>query len=293
VDPFTKFVEAGPVEDLRAATITAWFHSQVVCRYGVPRWVRCDRGTEFRGDFEAYCCTSGIIVRRTSADNPRANGQVERYNLMLRQGLRRMVVGVPGAEWWHVLPDVLRALRVLPHSVTGLSPFALVFKQHPRWHDRLELTVAEPVMREPTAEEEEALFAAQSTFWDVVRGLVTERLQANDLKMIRAYRRNKLVADRDPRVIFKPGDRVLLRRRQPGKMKTRAEGPWTFLRYKNTAGWVAIVEGLHGRKLEVSATNLIPLKGRQHLPTLDPALVWDDPPAEERYGAKRKRTAPP
>lgn len=84
VDPFTKFVEAGAVPNLRAGTITAWFHDQVVCRYGVPRWVRCDRGTEFRGDFEAYCCTSGISIRRTSADNPRANGQVERYNLMLR-----------------------------------------------------------------------------------------------------------------------------------------------------------------------------------------------------------------
>lgn len=62
----------------------------------------------------------------------------------------------------------------------------------------------------------------------MVKALVVERLQANDLKMIQAYRRNKAVADRDPRVIFKPGDRVMLRRRQPGKMKTRAEGPYTF-----------------------------------------------------------------
>jgi hypothetical protein len=44
-------------------------------------------------------------------------------------------------------------------------------------------------------------------------------------------------------------------------MKTRAEGPFTFLRYKSTAGWVAVVEGLGGRLLEVSAANLIPLKG--------------------------------
>lgn len=76
--------------------------------------------------------------------------------------MRRMVLAVPGAEWWQVLPDVLRALRILPNTVTGLSPFALVFKQHPRWHDRLELTVAEPVTREPTEQEEEALFSAQS-----------------------------------------------------------------------------------------------------------------------------------
>jgi hypothetical protein len=98
-----------------------------------------------------------------------------------------MCTQIPGAEWYNVLPDVLKALRTLPHSVTGVSPFALVFKQHPRWQDRLELAVAEPVAREATPEEEEALFMAQSKFWDEVRGEVADRLQKNDLKMIRAY----------------------------------------------------------------------------------------------------------
>ncbi len=45
-------------------------------------------------------------------------------------------------------------------------------------------------------------------------------------------------------------------------MNTRAEGPYTFLQYKNTAGWVAIVESPLGRRLEVSASNLLQLKGR-------------------------------
>ncbi len=44
-------------------------------------------------------------------------------------------------------------------------------------------------------------------------------------------------------------------------MKSRAEGPYTFLKYKSTAGWVALVEGIGRRTLEVSAANLIPLKG--------------------------------
>ncbi len=74
VDPFSKFVEAAPVDDLKAATVAEWFHSSIVCRYGVPRWIRCDKGNEFRGDFAAYCATSNIIIRRTSTNNPRANG---------------------------------------------------------------------------------------------------------------------------------------------------------------------------------------------------------------------------
>ena len=74
------------------------------------------------------------------------------------------------------MPDVLRALRMLPASVTGRSPFALVFKQHPRWQDRLELSIAEPVEREATPEEVEALFAAQSKFWDQARSEVINLL---------------------------------------------------------------------------------------------------------------------
>jgi hypothetical protein len=133
IDPFTKFVEAGALDNLRATTVTEWFHETIVCRYGVPKWVRCDKGNEFRGDFAAYTTSSSIIIRRTSTNNPRANGQVERYNLMVRQGMRRLCSAIPGAEWYHVLPDVLRALRMLPGAVTGRSPFQLVFKQHPRW----------------------------------------------------------------------------------------------------------------------------------------------------------------
>ena len=74
VDPFTKWVEAGPITNLRAATIVEWFHSSIVCRFGAPAWVRVDRGTEFQGAFIEYCADSGIWIKRISSHNPRANG---------------------------------------------------------------------------------------------------------------------------------------------------------------------------------------------------------------------------
>lgn len=104
------------------------------------------------------------------------------------------------------------------------------------------------------------------------------RLQKKDLQMVREYQKRNRLATHDPRVIFRTGDRVLLRRRQPGKMKSRAEGPFTFVKYKTTAGWVAVVEGVGKRTLEVSAANLIPLKGMQQLPHISADIVWQDPP---------------
>lgn len=37
----------------------------------------------------------------------------------------------PGGEWWEFVPEVARALRMLPVNASGLSPYLLVFKHKP------------------------------------------------------------------------------------------------------------------------------------------------------------------
>jgi hypothetical protein len=74
VDPFTKWVEAGPVPHLNSHETATWFHREIVCRYGLPAAVRTDRGTEYQGEFEDYLHTYGIKHRLIATMNPRANG---------------------------------------------------------------------------------------------------------------------------------------------------------------------------------------------------------------------------
>ena len=57
---FSKWVEAAPLPDCRSATISHWFRSKIVCHYGAPAMVCCDRGTEFRGAFARYLARMGI-----------------------------------------------------------------------------------------------------------------------------------------------------------------------------------------------------------------------------------------
>jgi hypothetical protein len=90
--------------------------------------------------------------------------------------MRRLTDWVPGAEWNHVLQDVLWGLRALPHRVTGVSPFLLLFKQHPRCQDKLELSFSEPSSEWATAEEEDTLFRMQIEFWLELKHVITERL---------------------------------------------------------------------------------------------------------------------
>ena len=57
---FFEWVEAAPLPDHHSATIAHWFHSEIVCRYGAPAMVHCDRGTEFRGAIARYLAPMGI-----------------------------------------------------------------------------------------------------------------------------------------------------------------------------------------------------------------------------------------
>ena len=74
IDCFTKWVEVGILPTLDSHATAAWFHSTIVCRYGVPGIVRSDHGREYMGEFDAYMMRLGISHRIIATRNPRANG---------------------------------------------------------------------------------------------------------------------------------------------------------------------------------------------------------------------------
>ena len=131
VDVFTKWVEAHPLSNKHSITVTRWFHREVVCRYGLPFMVRTDNGREFAGEFSKYLGRKGIRRSLTFPYHPRANGMVERYNGVIKAGLRKLASGLAGTTWMEHLPEVLAGLRFLP-SHLGVSPFVLSHKQEPK-----------------------------------------------------------------------------------------------------------------------------------------------------------------
>ena len=54
VDPFSKWVEAEPMQS-KHAWRTADFLWRLVARWGKPLWIRSDNGMEFRGSFARQC----------------------------------------------------------------------------------------------------------------------------------------------------------------------------------------------------------------------------------------------
>ena len=100
-------------------------------RFGVPNWIITDLGTSLTGfEFWDYCQVSCIDVYYASVAHPRCNGQVERANGLILQGLKARIfdpIEKYGAKWLQELSRVVWDLRTQRSRATGYSPFFMVY----------------------------------------------------------------------------------------------------------------------------------------------------------------------
>jgi hypothetical protein len=61
-----------------AKTITKFLEDDVICRYGVPKFVLTDNGGEWVAKFDAMCKDYGIQHQHTAPQWPQCNGMVKR-----------------------------------------------------------------------------------------------------------------------------------------------------------------------------------------------------------------------
>jgi hypothetical protein len=129
VDKFTKWIEAAPVttEDSKAAIN---FIKSIVFRLGVPHSIITDNGTNFTSkEFKDYCEGLGIKLKFASVVHPKTNGQVEKANGLICNGIKkRLLASLEKAKhaWVDELPSVLWSLRTTPNAATQETPFFLV-----------------------------------------------------------------------------------------------------------------------------------------------------------------------
>lgn len=102
-----------------------------MCRFGTPNRIITDLGTQFTGSvFWDFCAENMIDVFYASVAHPRCNGQVERANQAILDGIKSSLFDPLhdyGSRWPQVLPSVLWGLRTQPCKSTGYTPFFLVY----------------------------------------------------------------------------------------------------------------------------------------------------------------------
>jgi transposase InsO family protein len=83
IDMFTKWIEAMPVVNITQEAAIKFLQS-IIYRFGMPKRVMLDNGTQFKGAKFVRCCAYfGIHHQPSSAAHPQTNGQVERVNKLL------------------------------------------------------------------------------------------------------------------------------------------------------------------------------------------------------------------
>ena len=107
------------------------FFTDIVYRFGVANSIITDNGTQFTGKkFLAFCDDYHIRVDWSAVAHPQTNGQVERANGMILQGLKPRIFNKFnkfGRRWLTVLPSVIWSLRTTSSRATGFTPFFLVY----------------------------------------------------------------------------------------------------------------------------------------------------------------------
>jgi transposase InsO family protein len=81
-------MEATPMVNITQEAALKLFKS-IIYRFGVPKRVLTDNGTQFKGVKFLRCCEDFRIHHQpSSAAHPQINGQVERTNGLLLQGMK-------------------------------------------------------------------------------------------------------------------------------------------------------------------------------------------------------------
>lgn len=130
IDKFSKWIEVRPIGQIKSEQVVLFF-TDIIHRFGVPNSIIIDNGTQFTGrKFLEFCDDYQIRMDWASVAHPQTNGQVERANGMILQGLKPRIfnkLNKFGKHWVEELPSVVWSLRTTPSRATGFSPFFLVY----------------------------------------------------------------------------------------------------------------------------------------------------------------------
>ena len=215
-DYFTKWIESYALPDQTAVTVAEKIVSEFVSRFGVPRQLHSDQGTNFESKVMAEICKLlGMEKTRTTPLHPQSDGQVERFNRTLVEMLRGKLQ--PDQKDWDLqLPSCMMAYRSSVHESTGFTPNHLMLGRE------VEIpldVITELTPDEPTTSFEyvEALQKRLSSAFESAR----EHLKQAGVRQKRNY--DKKMSWKP----LKPGDSVWLHniRRKKGR-NPKLDNPW-------------------------------------------------------------------
>ncbi|KAK0593633.1 hypothetical protein LWI29_020599 [Acer saccharum] len=247
-DYFTKWVEVGAYQQIRDIEVRNFVWKHIICRFGVPKEIVTDNGSQFISyDFKNFCDKYAIKLSFSTPRYPQANGQAESTNKTIVNTLKKRLEAEK-SEWAEKLPEILWSYRTTPRRSTGETPFSLVYGSEAVIPTETRLSTARS--ENPDDEQNNLELSFELDHLDEKRDRAALRIQSYQQQVARHY--NKKVRTR----VFKLHDWVLRRVFQnmkeecAEKLGPTWEGPYQITDVVGRGAYK--LRGLDGRELHNS-----------------------------------------
>lgn len=86
---FTKWVEVEALSQIMEKKTTSFVWKNIICIYGISYAIITDNGRQFDNhNFREFCQNLGVELKFCSLAHPKANGQVEATNEIIKKLLK-------------------------------------------------------------------------------------------------------------------------------------------------------------------------------------------------------------
>jgi len=124
---FSKWAEAVPLIEVKTTNVVNFIKHHIIHRFGVPRWIIHDNGPQFASQsFYRFCDKYQIQNVTSTAYNLAADGLAEAFNKIIIKLLNKFI-SASKQDWNEKLSKCLWAYRTTVRSLTGNTPFSLVY----------------------------------------------------------------------------------------------------------------------------------------------------------------------
>lgn len=148
-DHFTKYVEAQPLRTATGPTIVAALEKLVLNRWGCPRYLLTDNGTEFLNRYmTAQLSQYGVRQTNVPPYHAQAN-PVERVSRTLKT-MMISYIGDNHQMWDAHLPELCFALNTAVQASTQKTPAFLNFGRNPRPAKSIRNQIPPPTVEDRT-----------------------------------------------------------------------------------------------------------------------------------------------
>ena len=131
IDVATRYPHAVPLKSIDTPSVAEALFS-FFSLLGFPEEILSDNGSQFTSqmmnEFLRLLSIKGV---HSSVYHAQSNGLIERFHSTLKSMLKKVIEKHP-TEWHRYLPALLFAVREMPNSSTGFSPFEMLFGRKAR-----------------------------------------------------------------------------------------------------------------------------------------------------------------